>query len=683
MYNSLERNFNKKAPLSEIINAKAMLKSTEYYFLLLDDYGISLNTAQQEAVRTVSGPVLVVAGAGSGKTTVLTSRIGYMVHERDIDPASILLVTFTKKASTEMIERLGRIPGISRQAAHSVHAGTYHSICLRILRAEGFDFQVLASERKQHMIIKRILKKMELHESYSPEAVLNVISGWKNTLITPAQVEPGSDVIVELQSIYKQYEAYKTSENLFDFDDILLEAYYLMLFREDVLTKYQEQYQYILCDEFQDTSFVQYEIIRMLAKPHDNLCIVGDDAQTIYSFRSAKSTFMLDFPNQYPTCKRIIMDINYRSTSNIVGIANALIKNNKKQIEKQLKSIASDSLEVMYHQPKSSDEEAAVIVDDIKRKIATGVSLGEIAIIYRTHATGRAIFDKLIDADLPFVTFSKRTESFYENTFVKPILSVLKAVHDSTDTDAIIEAAPIFYISRADMKTALAHLIADPIEVPSDLLKKALIHIANQKTGYFKQALIRKADSLFSLRNMKAAAAILEIRKGEIDYERQLEVDGRKTLSLHKEMVIETLDEIEQAARGFESIKSFLLFVERVIEKNKEMEKIRQVPDLEAVKLMTIHTSKGLEFDCVYGIGWSEGILPHASSIKSSKAKEDSDLTSEELLAEERRLGYVAVTRAKRYLHLSSPQQHRGRKVQISRFVEEAMELQKEVTIPH
>ena len=205
--------------------------------------------------------------------------------------------------------------------------------------------------------------------------------------------------------------------------------------------------------------------------------------------------------------------------------------------------------------------------------------------------------------------------------------------------------------------------------------KKALYHIAGQKTGFFKQSLLRKADSLMSLRNLKPAAAMHAIRKGGIDYEHQLEVDGRKTLSLHKEMVIESLNEIEQSARSSKDINDFLSLVERVIEKNKEMEKLRKIPDIEAVKLMTIHTSKGLEFEVVYAIGWSEGILPHASAIKNTKKIEDSKLNNEQLLEEERRLGYVAVTRAKRFLHLSSPQYHRGHKVEISRFIENAMEL--------
>lgn len=413
----------------------------------------------------------------------------------------------------------------------------------------------------------------------------------------------------------------------------------------------------------------------MLATPHDNLCIVGDDDQCIYSFRSAKSSFMLDFVNKYPNCKRIIMDINYRSTANVVGIGNSIIENNKVRIEKQLKSVSQESIQVMYNNPRTSDNEAVEVVEDIKRKVAEGLSLSDIAIIYRTHATGRAIFDKLLEADIPFLTYSQRASSFYENTFVRPILALLKGITGTTKKEILVSAAPLFYIAKGDMQTALDGLVMDSNEVEPAIFTKALKHLAEKRTSFMRDSLLRKADSLHQLKGMKPAAAIREIRKGEIDYERQLEVDGRKTLSIHKEMVIENLDEIEQSARGHENIIEYLSFVERVIAKNAEMEDLRKLPSLEAVKLMTIHTSKGLEFEAVYAIGWSEGILPHASALKSNKKTEDTELTNGELLEEERRLSYVAVTRAKRFLSISAPQQHRGHKVEISRFIRDAMNM--------
>lgn len=675
MYESIEAILEKKAPLADINAPTPNSEDQEDYFQLLADYGITLNAAQHLAVTTVEGPLQVVAGAGSGKTTVLTTRVAYMVSEKDIDPESILLVTFTKKASQEMIQRLKNIPGMSRYNAASVHAGTFHAICLKMLRDEGYQFNLLSSERKRLLVIKSILKGMGLNEAYSPEAVLMYISNWKNSLITPDLVMPANEVEFELQNIYKQYENYKADEELFDFDDILLEAYYLLKFESKVLSKYQERYQYILCDEFQDTSAVQYEIILMLAKPHNNLCIVGDDDQTIYGFRCAKSTFMVNFHLMFPDCRQIIMDINYRSTANVIGISNSIIKNNTVRIEKQLKSVSEESIKIMYNQPKNSDEEAKAVISDIIRKAAAGTPLSEMAVIYRTHATGRAIFDKLLEAGLPFITYSQKSISFYENTFVKPILSVLRAISTEGTPEDMVEAAPIFYVSKSDMQNAVDSLFDVNNHLSSTSFKDALYYVASKKSGYQQKSLMRKADALSNLKSMKPAAAIHHIRKGDIDYEHQLEVDGRKTLSLHKEMILESLDEIEQSARSSNSIDDFLLLVKRVIEKNKEMEELRKLPNIDAIKLMTIHTSKGLEFDVVYAIGWSDGILPHASALRKNTKPEDTQLNDEQLIEEERRLGYVAVTRAKRFLHLSSPQQHRGKKAEISRFLQEAMQI--------
>lgn len=673
MYKNIEFVHNKKAPLSKVVNVADIPQSDGYYFDLLKDYGISLNAGQQQAVSAVDGPVLIVAGPGSGKTTVLTTRVGYMLQEKNIDPTKILLVTYTKEASSEMIGRLGRIPGVNTRSANQVHAGTYHAICLRMLRAEGFDFRILSNNRQQHILLKRILKEFELEESYSPEVVLNVISSWKNSLQTPGSIMPIDDVTEELIAIYRAYEEYKEENSLFDFDDILLEAFYLLQHSPEVLKKYQEQFEYILCDEFQDTSEVQYKIIQMLAEPHNNLCIVGDDDQCVYGFRAANSSFMINFPVLYPNCRQIILDINYRSTPNIVGFGNQVIGHNQHRIEKVLKSVSAETIDVCYNCPKTSDDEAQTLVEDIKRRVAEGEKLQDFAVIYRTHATGRAIFDKLLDADIPFVTFANKTVSFYENTFVRPILAVLKGATGVATAEDLIEAAPVFYIAKKDMKAVVERIENSANGIQKDSLERCLLQIADGRTGFMKESLIRKAKTLPEILKVKPAAAIHMIRKGDIDYERQLAVDARKTLSIHKEMVIENLDEVEQASRSHDTVQDFLSFVERVKEKNQAMEGLRKDPSLNAVKLMTIHTSKGLEFETVYAIGWTEGILPHSSAINTKNKAEDTNLNKEEMLEEERRLAYVVVTRAKRHLLISSPQKHRGYNADPSRFLLEAL----------
>lgn len=673
MYTTLEKSFKKTAPMADVYIPTETKRETDYYFQLLSDYGISLNPSQKEAVSTVNGPVLLIAGAGAGKTTALTCRIGYMIHTAKVEPSSILLVTFTKKASVEMVERLARIPGIDRQASREVVSGTYHSVCLRILREQGYDFSVLSSERRKHIMIKTILRKMGLQEEYSAETLASIISNWKNQMIRPAQVEMTNPIMKELKEVYAAYEKMKDEQNLYDFDDMLLETYYLFTYEPSVLEKYQEKFKYILCDEFQDTSYVQYEIIRLLAEPNNNLCVVGDDSQTIYSFRSANYRYMVDFDKFYPTSIRIIMDINYRSVPSIVGIGNNIIHANKKQIKKTLQVVKTQPTPVFYSTPENSEEEADQIITQIKNKQVDGASLKDIAIIYRTHATGRAIFDRLVLADIPFVTYGKSNESFYQNTFIRPILALLRVVNNPLDADSTIEAAPVFYISKSDMQQTIEEVAASHFgNLPKDLFYQALKRLADKKSGFQQRKLLEKVDALKTLTKMTAPQAIREIRKGVIGYERQLEVDDRKTLSVHKEVLLEILDEFEQASRGFSDTYSFLSFIQRVEDKNSEMEELRRQPDLEAVRLMTIHASKGLEFQVVYAIGWSEGILPHASSLDTNK-KEDSPLEPIEALEEERRLAYVCVTRAKESLYISAPKRHRDKEIEPSRFIAEGL----------
>lgn len=669
MYKDMTALFKKDIPISTLHNPEPDTNITGY-FRALSDYGITLNPAQQEAVKTTEGPVLIVAGAGSGKTTVLTTRIGYMICEKRIDPKQILLVTFTKKAAVEMTSRLSYLPGVTSSETRDITSGTYHSICLQILREEGYTFKVLASERRQHIMLKTILKKYKLENDYSAEDVAAVISNWKNCVVRPQDIDAETEILEELKTIYSEYEKLKEHEELFDFDDMLLETYYLFKYAPEILAKYQNRFHYILCDEFQDSSYVQYKIIQMLSSQHNNLCIVGDDAQTIYSWRSASAEFMLNFDKVYPNCKRIIMDINYRSTANIIGMSNSLIGENVKQIKKSLQSVNPNTLPILFNIPEDSDEEADVIIHEIIKLHREGKSLKDMAVIYRTHATGRAIFEKLILADIPFVTYGKSKETFYDYSFVKPVISLLQAVIQPMDVGAIIHAAPIFYISRKDMEKAIDYAVIDNnMETPEDLFFKALQIVALSKPDFQQKSLLSKIEVLKDIRTQRPAQAVKSIRGGDIDYEKQLEVDGRKSITIHKEMIVEMLDELEQASRPFTDIATFIEFIGRVKQKNEQMEELRKDPNVEAVRLMTIHSSKGLEFDTVFAIGWSEGILPHSSALNGEK--DDTKLSQSDMLEEERRLAYVTLTRAKRNLYLSSPLKHRGKFSKESRFIDE------------
>lgn len=685
MYSNIADVFKKKKPEAEIVSGKT---ETTYdtFFEELKEYNIHLNEPQQEAVLTVNGPVLIVAGAGSGKTTTLTSRISYMVSRKQIDPRRILLVTFTKKASTEMIERLSNLP--SGRLCSSINVGTYHAICLQILQQEGRDFKILSSDFQRHLMFKIILKKLKANDDYTPEGVMNVISNWKNRLLRPIDIKeltkkpdltPNEKEMYELlYQVYKQYEEQKEKENLYDFDDFLLETYYLFKFDKEALKKYQNQFEYVLCDEFQDVSYIQYEITRMLAAPHNNLCVVGDDGQTIYSWRTASSKYMTEFDKQYPDCKRIILDINYRSTADIVGFGNNLIAHNTKQIKKILKSTKQERRDIQFGSPKSPEEEASEVVKEISKLVIQGMKYKDIAILYRTHTYARSIFEELVLANLPFIHHVKSTESFYDSPHVKQFLAAMRVAINPNDIDAIIETGPLLYVSKKEINEFLPTAIALQQIENKSLFELVMENIANRKKDYQKLQILMKIKEILSFKNLQPKVIIQKIRVGTINYEKQLEVDAAKTMTIHKDMILETLDEFLVSASRFNTIKELFDFIAKLKAKQEEMEMLRQDPDVDALDLMSIHTSKGLEYEAVFAVGWIENMLPHKTALEGSKNDlADSNLKGEEALFEERRIAYVCVTRAKKLLYLSAPKTYHNKDVKKSRFLLEGFNVEK------
>lgn len=681
MYSNISDVYNKQRPEAEIVSGKTEIV-TDPFFEELKAYDIHLNTPQQEAVLTVNGPVLIVAGAGSGKTTTLTSRISYMISKKQIDPRRILLVTFTKKASTEMIERLNHLP--NGRLCSSITVGTYHAICLRILKEEGRNFKILSSDFQRHLMFKIILKQLKASDDYTPEGVMHVISSWKNQLLRPVDVKelaknpdlnPSEKEMYELlYNAYKLYENQKEKENLYDFDDFLLETYYLFKYDEAALRRYQNRYEYVLCDEFQDVSFIQYEITRMLAAPHNNLCVVGDDGQTIYSWRTASSKYMTEFNQQYQNCKRIILDINYRSTADIVGFGNNIIRHNTKQIKKQLKSTKQERKDIQFKIPKTPEEEAELVVKEISRLVIKGTSYKDIAILYRTHTYSRSIFEELVLADIPFIHHVKSTESFYDSPNVKLFLAAMRVAIDPNDLDAIVEVGPLLYISKKEIQETLPIAIALQQASEQSLFDSTMNLIANRKGEFQKGQILMKIREIQSFKNMTPKDIIIRIRKGTINYEKQLDVDAAKTMTIHKDMILETLDEFLVSASRFNTIKELLDFISKLKAKQEEMERLRQDPNLDALDLMSIHTSKGLEYEVVFAIGWFEDMIPHITAIEGSKnSLADSNLEGEEALFEERRIAYVCATRAKMSLYLSAPSTYHGKGKSASRFLLEGL----------
>lgn len=685
MYSNIADVFKMNKPESEFVSGKNEI-TKDNFFNELKEYNIHLNAPQQEAVLTINGPVLIVAGAGSGKTTTLTSRISYMISRKQIDPRRILLVTFTKKASTEMKERLNQLP--SGRLCSSINVGTYHAICLQILREEGREFKVLSSDYKRHLMFKLILRELKANDDYTPEGVMHVISNWKNRLLRPIDIKkiaqdqnlsPSEKEMYELlYKAYKLYEEQKEKDNMYDFDDFLLETYYLFKYDEEALKRYQNRYEYVLCDEFQDVSFIQYEITRMLAAPHNNLCVVGDDGQTIYSWRTASSKYMIEFNQKYSGCKRIILDINYRSTPDIVGFGNNLIGHNTKQIKKILKSTIPERRDIQFGRPESPEVEAEEVVKAISRLVIQGMKYKDITILYRTHTYSRSIFEELVLANIPFIHHVKSTEDFYSSPNVKMFLAAMRVSLNSSDLDAIVEVGPLLYVGKKEIRDTLPIAISMQGTSEQSLFEIAMSLIANRKGEFQKNQILLKVKEIKSFKTMPPKEIIAKIRTGTINYEKQLEVDAAKTMTVHKDMILETLDEFSVSASRFNTIKELLDFIAKLKDKQEQMESLRQNPNLDALDLMSIHTSKGLEYEVVFAIGWFEDMIPHITALEGSKNElADSNLKGEEALFEERRIAYVCATRAKKQLYLSAPSTYHGKGKSASRFIFEGLKGEK------
>lgn len=645
-----------------------------YFFRALEKEKIFLNENQLEAVRSMEGAYLVIAGAGSGKTRVLTSRTAYLLtFGENVMPEQIMLVTFTRKAATEMLERMQRLPGISHSIANRIVSGTFHSIFLKLLRSRGYNHKILASEKYKEIMVKNILRDQGLKDSYEPETILSAISHYKSLMLQPNQVDAKTPVEKEIKEVYMEFEERKEKGSFMDFDDILLHAYYLLK-NDDVLREQlRNRFRYILIDEYQDCNLIQHELIKLLANSSNNLFAVGDPQQSIYGFRNSSIDYILNLHEQYESLKILNLDTNYRSNNSIVGLGNALIKHNKKRLGNPLRSVKNNEITPLYMRPDDSDDEAKMIVDNIVAEVKSGNrNYKEFAVLYRTHSLSRAIWDQLVWRKIPFVTHGNNS-LFYENSLVKPILDHLRLSLDSNDLDAISGIAPSLFLNR---EKVIDHIQSSKL-FNSDNNKSFLAILMTLKDlkSYHRGQILNRIEYIRGLRNKSPLEAIRLIRKGPIKYDEYLDMDDRKTFSLAKEVIDETLDELEASASKFTTIEEYIGFIKNLIQKHKEMEEIRKDQNADAVQLLTLHSSKGLEFKCVFLIGFIEGVLPHKSAEGADKQSDripsDKNIV-EEAIDEERRLGYVGITRAEEELYISSPKKYRGKDAEISRFLKEA-----------
>ncbi len=615
----------------------------------MQKYLDQLNSSQKEAVVNTSGPSLVIAGAGSGKTRVLTFRIAHLLTQ-GVPPHRILALTFTNKAAREMKERIASIVG--NDIARNLWMGTFHSIFARILRSEaeriGYPSSfTIYDTADSKSLVKSIVKEMKLNDKeYKPGAVLGRISAAKNDLVTPASYAKDQHRMMEDQAtkkgmiyeIYTRYMRYCYKSGVMDFDDLLLNTNILFRDHPEALQKYQNIFQYIMVDEYQDTNYSQYIIIKKLAEKHSNICVVGDDAQSIYSFRGAKIENILNFRNDYPGYKLYKLEQNYRSTQTIVNAANSIIAKNSKQIKKDVFSEKDTGNKIKIHNAISDIEEGYIVINDIKEKhLKQNYDYQDFAILYRTNAQSRIFEEALRKASMPYKIYGGL--SFYQRKEIKDLLAYCRITVNPSDQEALKRI--INYPARGIGKTTL-----DKIEAAASASGKSMwdILVSVENTGkLFNAGTQKKLNSFVGLisgfragiNQLSAYELVTEIAT-QSGMMKELYQDRTPESVARQENVQELLNGIQEFTLnkteegGETGLVNFLEEVSLLTDQDNESE-----DDINKITLMTIHSSKGLEFKNVYVVGVEEGLFPSNMTVESEQGVE-----------EERRLFYVAITRA-------------------------------------
>lgn len=613
-----------------------------------------LNENQQMAVKHVDGPCMVLAGPGSGKTRVITYRIVNMVMNEGIPPTRILAISFTKASSIEMKNRALSICNDFRM--NKVTFGTFHAVFFRILRKfERLSLNSILDEKLKRFALKGILKSLNVENGEDDELVgqvINEISYVKNELMDKADFE--SEVLTkdEFINAYNMYENYKEEIKKIDFDDMLIRTYHLLQNNPQALNMVRNVYKYILIDEFQDVNRVQFEVVKLIAEPNNNIFVVGDEDQSIYGFRGARPDFLLQFKDYFKDSKEVRLDINYRSKSEIIGTANRLIDKNQNRYNKVIKCNQEGKGTVEYLTPKDSEDEAMQIAKDIQERVKEDyVEYDDFAVIYRTNLQSRALVDVFMDMRIPFV-IRDSVVTIYDHWAAKDILSYLKlSINPDSNEDWMrIINKPFRYISRESINSVKGE-------------KYFLNALVTKCNLYQKQVkTINDLDIDISyLKTMEPKNAISFIRT-TLDYDKYI-LDYCMNRKIKPNGLIEILNEIESSSSNFNTIEEYLSHIEKVKEELQENQKNKEV---NGVIFTTMHSAKGLEFDNVYIIGTNEGTIPHEKSYDI----EDEDKKNNQI-EEERRLMYVAITRAKNRLCISCPQNKYGKKVSISRFKNE------------
>ena len=631
----------------------------------------TLNKPQKEAVFHTEGPLLILAGAGSGKTRVLTHRIAYLIEEKGVNPWNILAITFTNKAAEEMRQRVDSLVGIG---AESIWVSTFHSMCVRILRRYidrlGYDnrFTIYDTD-DQKTLMKEVCRKTDIDtKRFKERMLLSVISSAKNEMILPEEFElnAGGDFVqLKIAKVYKEYEAQMRANNALDFDDLLVKTVQLLETQPDVRENYQERFRYIMVDEYQDTNTVQFRLVSLLAGKYRNLCVVGDDDQSIYKFRGANIRNILDFEKEFSDAKVIKLEQNYRSVGNVLEVANSVIRNNKGRKEKTLWTDNEKGEKIRLRQFDTAYDEAQFIAEDIKDETAQGANYSDHAVLYRTNAQSRLLEEKFVAMNIPYKTVGGI--NFYSRREIQDVLSYLKTIDNGKDDLAVrrIINVPKRGIGLTTINRIQESAAARGIGFYDALSAPDLI------PGIGRSA--SKLDSFAALieyfKGRSEESGVTDLLTEVIEktgYTESLEADDPEEL----EARVQNIDELVSKAAVYEescsdrgerpTLSGFLEEVALVADIDSVAE------DRDYVILMTLHSAKGLEFPHVYLAGMEDGLFPSYMSISGDDPEE---------LEEERRLCYVGVTRAEEKLTLTCARMRlvRGERQynSMSRFIKE------------
>ncbi|MCD8365081.1 MAG: DNA helicase PcrA [Clostridiales bacterium] len=637
----------------------------------MDKYD-TLNEQQRAAVFQTEGPVLILAGAGSGKTRVLTHRAAYLIEEKGVNPYNIMAITFTNKAAGEMRERIDDLVGFGSE---SIWVSTFHSACVRILRRHidqlGFsnNFTIYDAE-DQKSVMKDVCRRLQIDtKMYREKMFLGVISSAKDELVSPEEfaLQAGSDIKLKRQAkVYREYQQVLKSNNALDFDDLIMKCVELLKSNKEVLDYYQERFRYLMVDEYQDTNTAQFHLIRLLAGKYQNLCVVGDDDQSIYKFRGANINNILHFEKYFPDATVIKLEENYRSTQNILDAANAVIKNNRGRKAKALWTRQSGGAKITFRQLDTAYEEAQVIAYSIQSMVRRGdYSYGDCAILYRTNAQSRLLEERLISENIPYKIFGG--VNFYARREIKDILAYLKTIDNASDDLAVKR---IINVPKRGIGATTINRVQE---------------FADQNDLSFYEAL-KQVEDIPTIKNAAAAkvrpfVTFIQTLRSKLPYV-SLE-------TLAEEMIEDTGYVADLEAEGTDEARARIENIDELISKIVSYEESEETPTLSGfleevalvadidnleegsdyVALMTLHSAKGLEFPNVYLSGLEDGLFPSFMSITSGDPMD---------LEEERRICYVGITRAKEHLTITGARMRMTRGEtqynKISRFVKEIPE---------